>query len=97
LLSLGTVYNNPFWIFYSSNERIERLSQLKGKRIAVGPIGSGTRASAEQILGKGGVNSETATLVPFAGSAAVEAVNDGKVDFVWSSGASEPTTIPHCR
>jgi TRAP-type uncharacterized transport system substrate-binding protein len=54
LLSLGTVYNNPFWIFYSSNERFERLSQLKGKRIAVGPIGSGTRASAEQILGKGG-------------------------------------------
>ena len=55
LLSLGTVYNNPFWIFYSSNELFDRLSQLKGKRIAVGPEGSGTRASAEQILGKGGV------------------------------------------
>src|SRR5262249_17518920 len=26
LLSLGTVYNNPFWIFSSSNERFERLS-----------------------------------------------------------------------
>jgi TRAP transporter TAXI family solute receptor len=93
LLSLGTVYNNPFWIFYSSNERFERLSQLKGKRIAVGPIGSGTRASAEQILGKGGVNSETATLLPFAGSAAVEAVNDGKVDVVWSSGASDGPAV----
>src|SRR5262249_1175948 len=50
LLSLGTVYTNPYWIFYSSNERFDRLSQLKGKRIAVGPEGSGTRASAEQIL-----------------------------------------------
>src|SRR5215472_3807822 len=49
LLSLGTVYNQPFWIFYASNEPFERMSQLKGKRIAVGPIGSGTRASAEQI------------------------------------------------
>jgi TRAP transporter TAXI family solute receptor len=93
VLSLGTVYNNPFWIFYSSNEEFERLSQLKGKRIAVGPIGSGTRASAEQILGKGGVSSETATLLPFAGSAAVEAVNDGKVDVVWSSGASDGPTV----
>ena len=37
LLSLGTVYNNPYWIFYSSNEPIDRLSQLMGKRIAVGP------------------------------------------------------------
>src|SRR6478752_3656475 len=93
LLSLGAVYNNPYWIFYSSNETLERLSQLAGKRIAVGPIGSGTRASAEQILGKGGVNSETATLLPFAGSAAVEAVNDGEVDIVWSSGASDGPAV----
>src|SRR3974390_647422 len=46
LLSLGTVFNLPFWIFYSSNEPFERLSQLIGKRIAVGPVGSGTRAAA---------------------------------------------------
>ena len=75
LLSLGTVYNNPFWLFYSSNEPIERLSQLKGKRVAVGPVGSATRAQAEQILGKAGVNSESATLLPFLGLAAVDAMN----------------------
>ena len=93
LLSLGTVYNNPFWIFYSSNEPVERLSQLKGKRIAVGPVGSGTRAAAEQILGKTGVNSETATLLPFIGSAAVEAMNDGKVDAVWIFGAPDLPSV----
>jgi TRAP-type uncharacterized transport system substrate-binding protein len=93
LLSLGTVYNNPYWIFYSSNEQFDRLSQLKGKRIAVGPEGSGTRASAEQILGKGGVNSETATFLPFAGTAAVEAINDGQVDAVWIIGAPDATAV----
>jgi hypothetical protein len=93
LLSLGTVYTNPYWIFYSSNERFDRLSQLKGKRIAVGPEGSGTRASAEQILGKGGVNSETATFLPFAGTAAVDAMNDGKVDAVWILGAPDATAV----
>ena len=72
LLSLGTVYNQPFWLFYSSNEPLDRLSQLKNKRIAVGPAGSGTRLAADQILGKGGVNSETATLLPFAATAAVD-------------------------
>jgi TRAP transporter TAXI family solute receptor len=93
LLSLGTVYQNPYWIFYSSNEPFDRLSQLKGKRIAVGPEGSGTRASAEQVLGKGGVNSETATFLPFGGTAAVEAVNDGKVDAVWIIGAPDATAV----
>jgi len=93
LLSLGTVYNNPYWIFYSSNEQFDRLSQLKGRRIAVGPEGSGTRASAEQILGKGGVNSDTATFLSFAGTAAVEAINDGRVDAVWIIGAPDATAV----
>jgi TRAP-type uncharacterized transport system substrate-binding protein len=93
LLSLGTVYNNPFWLFYTSNEPFDRLSQLKGKRIAVGPVGSGTRSSADQVLGKGGVNSESAVLLPFAGSAAVEAMNDGKVDAVWILGTPDGTAV----
>ena len=93
LLSLGTVYNNPFWIFYSANDQFDRLAQLKGKRIAVGPVGSGTRSSAEQILGKGGVNSTTATLLPFGGSDAVAALNDGKVDVVWIAGAPDATAV----
>ena len=49
LLSLGTVYNNPYWLFYSSNEPFDQLSQLKGKRIAVGPEGSATRSSAQSL------------------------------------------------
>jgi hypothetical protein len=93
LLSLGTVYNQPFWLFYSSNEPFDRLSQLKSKRIAVGPAGSGTRLAADQILGKGGVNSETATLLPFAATAAVEALNEGKVDAVWTFGAPDGTAV----
>jgi TRAP-type uncharacterized transport system substrate-binding protein len=80
VLSLGPISTVPFWVFYSSTEPIDRLSQLKGKRIAVGPIGSGTRYSAENILSKGGVNSQTATLLPFAGLDAVGALKDGKVD-----------------
>ena len=93
LLSLGTVYNNPYWIFYSSNEPFERLSQLIGKRIAVGPVGSRGRTAAEQILGKAGVNSESATLLPFTGSAAVEAMNDGKVDAVWIGGTPDSPAV----
>jgi len=93
LLSLGTAYNQPFWIFHKLPEPIDRLSQLKGKRIAVGPPGSATRLSAEKILGKGGINSQTATLLPFAGNAAVEALHDGKLDAVWIIGAPDATAV----
>ena len=93
LLSLGTVFNSPFWLFYSSSEPIDELSQLTGKRIAVGPVGNGGRLLAEKVLGKAGVNSENATLLPFAGSAAVEALNNGKVDAVSILGPPDATPV----
>ena len=93
VLSLGTAYNQPFWIFYSANQQLDQLSQLKGKRIAVGPVGSATRFTAEQILGKGSITAETATFVPVAGSAADKALNDGAVDVVWIIGVPEATAV----
>jgi TRAP transporter TAXI family solute receptor len=93
VLSLGLIDNNPFWIFYMSEEPLERLSQLKGKRIAVGPQGSGTRFAAERILGKAGINSETATLLPFGGSAAVDALKQGIVDVVWYNGGPGASAV----
>ena len=93
VLSLGTVYDQPFWIFYPANERLDQLPQLKGKRIAVGPEGSATRHTAEQVLGRAGVNSQTATLLPFAGDAADKALKDGQVDAVWIIGVPEATAV----
>ncbi|MFY9959220.1 TAXI family TRAP transporter solute-binding subunit [Bradyrhizobium sp.] len=93
LLSLGTIDYLPIWIFYSSNEVIERLTQLRGKRIAIGPVGSGTRHTAEGILAKGGVSSETATLVPLAGTNAARALVDGKVDAVLILGAPDASAV----
>jgi TRAP-type uncharacterized transport system substrate-binding protein len=56
-------------------------------------VGSGSRLSAEQILGKAGVNSENVTFLPFAASNAVEALNDGKVDVVWIAGSADAPAI----
>jgi TRAP-type uncharacterized transport system substrate-binding protein len=93
VLSLGTVYDQPFWIFYPANRPLNQLTQLKGKRIAVGPEGSATRHTAEQILGKGGVNSQTATFLPFAGEAADKALQEGQADAVWIIGVPEATAV----
>ena len=50
LMSLGRIDYQPFWIFYRGSELLDDPTQLKGKRIAVGPIGSGTRKVCEKIL-----------------------------------------------
>jgi TRAP transporter TAXI family solute receptor len=93
LLSIGLMYNNAFWIFYRSTETLDRFSQLKGRRIAVGPEGSGTRFSAEQVLGAGGITSATATFLPYGGTAAVDALKDGKVDVAWVLGGTDAAVV----
>src|SRR5215469_17947720 len=79
--------------FFLAKLHLDQLSQLKGKRIAVGPAGSATRYMAEQVLGKVGVNSETAALLPFAGSTAEKALKDSQVDAVWIIGVPEATAV----
>lgn len=93
LLSLGIIYKNPFWIFYSSAEPLDRLSQFKGKRIAVGPVGSAVRQAAEQVFGTDGVTATTATFLALGGTTAVNALRDGKVDAYWTASAPEAPAI----
>lgn len=93
LLSTGLIYNVPFWIFHPSSTSLDGLPQLKGKRIAVGPEGSGTRFTAERILSKANVDAQTATLVPLEGNAAIEALDDGKVDAVLIVGGSDAPAV----
>ena len=53
--AIGSLYHEPLWVFYRSESRLERLSQLTGKRIGVGPVGSGTHAIAMRLLAANGV------------------------------------------
>jgi hypothetical protein len=80
LLSLGRINYQIFWIFYSVTETLNDLRQLKGKRIAVGPQGSGQRVMAEKILGISGVTSENTSMQALSAQGAVDALNDGNVD-----------------
>jgi TRAP-type uncharacterized transport system substrate-binding protein len=63
LLSVGRVAYEPLWVFYAGGARVERLADLKGKRILVGPAGSGTSGLALRLLAANGVTAETAMLI----------------------------------
>ncbi len=54
--ALGSLYHEPLWVFYRGDKRLERLSQLAGKRIGVGPPGSGTHPVAMRLLAANGLS-----------------------------------------
>jgi TRAP transporter TAXI family solute receptor len=58
LVSLGSLYYEPIWIFYRGPHEITRLSQLQGLKLAVGEHGSGTEALASRLLDASGVTSK---------------------------------------
>ena len=89
LLSLGRVNYQIFWLFYRGTETLDHLTQLKGKRIGVGPEGIVTT----RVLDAAGVNSQSATLLPFTGSAAVDALLDGRLDAIFLALAPESPII----
>ena len=62
LQSAGRIAYEPLWVFYTGGAPLERLSDLKGKRILIGPVGSGTSRLALRLLAVNGITAETATL-----------------------------------
>ena len=81
LMSLGRISFNPIWVFYHGTETLDRLSQLKGKR-----IGMTTVPVAAQILAANGVKADNTTLLNRLGPAAAKALKDGEVDVILTLG-----------
>jgi len=79
LLSLASVFFEPLWVFVRRDAASGYLADLKGRRLAVGVEGSGTRALALQLLAASGMAKE-AILLPIAGDDAVQGLLTGKVD-----------------
>ncbi len=80
LLSLGRVSYEPLWIFYRGEPRLERLSQLAGKRILVGPRGGGTQFLSSRLLAASGVTAANSTLVSMELPDYVDELASGKAD-----------------
>ncbi len=80
LRSLGRLFHEPVWIFHQRSAKLERLTDLAGKRVLIGPAGSGTAALAMRLLGASGVTRDTATLVNMELTQYVEALEQGAAD-----------------
>jgi len=95
LVSLGSMFYQPVIIFYRSREPLERLSELRGRRIAIGGKGSGTRVLSLALLKDNEIEADGATrLLDLEGESARTALLDGQADAIMISGDSaSPATI----
>ena len=79
LSSLGSVFYEPVWVFYRGDRKLERLTELRGKRIAIGQEGSGVRQLAQQLL-KANEIAVGSNLVALSGLKAAEELQQGRID-----------------
>ncbi|MCW5575367.1 MAG: ABC transporter substrate-binding protein [Burkholderiales bacterium] len=82
LVSLAALYYEPLWIFYRDDNPLTLLGQLSGKRIAVGPEGSGTRVLVTHVLEAGNALKRGMALSPLTGRDAADALIGGRLDAV---------------
>ena len=79
LLSLGSLFYEPVWVFYRGEQPLTRLSELRGKRIAIGAEGSGVRQMARQLL-EANEMPVSDRLLPLSGLVAAEELQQGRID-----------------
>ncbi len=95
IVSLGGMFYVPLTIFYRSAAPLQRLSQLAGRRIAIGAPGSGTRSLALALLKANEIEPNGSTaLLDLEGEGAREALLHQQVDAIFLTGDSAaPETI----
>ena len=79
LVSLGTVFYEPLWLFYRS-EIGEGMQALRGRRISIGPEGSGRRALALELVKRIKLDSIIGELLGFTPQVAGEKLIAGDID-----------------
>lgn len=89
LASLGTISRQPLYILTYGARAPDRLSELAGKHVLVGPEGSGTRVLALNLLKANGIEPGGATtLVDLDDDLVGEALSSGGVDAAFLMGDS---------
>jgi TRAP transporter TAXI family solute receptor len=80
LLSLGSLYYEPIWLFHRKNRPLRGLNELRGLSIQVGEEGSGIRPLALRLLRDSGVTTQNSSLMALTSEGAATALETGRID-----------------
>jgi TRAP transporter TAXI family solute receptor len=99
LVMLASLYYEPLWIFYRNTEPLTRMTELHGKRIAIGTLGSGTRALVAQLFAANGlanasgVGRDNTDIIALGGDDALRALKAGEIDAALFVGGADTPII----
>ncbi|MFP4285306.1 MAG: TAXI family TRAP transporter solute-binding subunit [Desulfovermiculus sp.] len=80
LLGCASLYPEHIQIIVRKDANIKSVSDLKGKRVAVGPIGSGTTENAKQILEAWDLSLDDLKAEQLSSQQAGDYIKDGRLD-----------------
>ncbi len=87
LVSLGSLFTEPVWLFLREPTKVTEIKQLKGLKINVGPEGTGVPKLFRQVLELNGVAPEDLTLGALENTPGTVELLEGRIDgLVFSSG-----------
>ncbi|MEO2047730.1 MAG: TAXI family TRAP transporter solute-binding subunit [Pirellulales bacterium] len=79
--AIASLYFEPVWVFYRSDEPYHDLRRLRGARIAIGKDGSGNQSVAKILLEENGIDlSDRTRIIPVGGKEAAHQLTDGQID-----------------
>lgn len=93
LISLGSLFYEPVWVFYRDPKEVTTISQFKGKTVNVGPDGTGVAKLFSQILSVNNMSEEDVSIQKLADTPGTAALLDGKVDVLIFSSASDSPLV----
>jgi TRAP-type uncharacterized transport system substrate-binding protein len=93
LVTLGAVAYEALWFFHRTSIPLDRLDALRGRRIAAGQAGSGTRRMMAVLLEHLGMPEIASQSVPLGGMQAAEALERGEVDVAFLVSAADAAPV----
>ncbi len=93
LVSLGSLFSEPVWLFVRDEARITRLTDLRGKRINLGPEGTGVPRLVRQLLDANNIAPVDLRVSSLADTPATVELLAGRIDGLVFSSAPEAPLI----
>jgi TRAP transporter TAXI family solute receptor len=87
LLGMMTLYPETIQIVARKDANIKTVADLKGKRVSIGPLGSGTTENAKQILNAWGMSLNDLQAQQLKASQAADYMKDGRLDAYFNTTA----------
>jgi TRAP transporter TAXI family solute receptor len=80
LESLGTLFYEPLWIFHRIGLEMPTMASLRGRKLSIGPVGSGSHALLRELLKRNDVDDQAGDLLALQPQEAADKLLAGEID-----------------